>query len=78
MALNHIYFDENSCNGCNNCVDICMSDVFAANPVKGKPPVAKYPEDCMFCGCCIEHCPHANKGAIRIVTPFQMRGAFLK
>jgi NAD-dependent dihydropyrimidine dehydrogenase PreA subunit len=78
LAVNQFYFDEESCTGCNNCVEVCQSDVFEANPLKGKPPRAKYPEDCSFCGACIEHCPHAKKGAIRIQTPFQMRGGFLK
>jgi NAD-dependent dihydropyrimidine dehydrogenase PreA subunit len=36
----------------------------------------KYPDECWFCGCCITHCPHKDKGAIQIVTPFPMRGSF--
>jgi NAD-dependent dihydropyrimidine dehydrogenase PreA subunit len=78
MPFNHIYFDENICDGCGRCVDVCMCDTFEKNPQKGKPPIVRYPEECWFCGCCITHCPHGEKGAIRIVTPFMMRGSFKK
>jgi NAD-dependent dihydropyrimidine dehydrogenase PreA subunit len=53
-----------------------MCDVFAPNPEKGKPPLVLYPEECWFGGCCISHCPHKDEGAIKIITPFQMRGSF--
>ena len=76
MAFNHIYIDGEICNGCNNCYEICMSDVFEKNPEKKKPPVVRYPEECWFCGCCITHCPFGDKGAIEIMTPFMMRGGF--
>jgi len=76
MSHNHIYFNGELCDGCNVCVDICPSDVFEADPEKGKPPIVKYPEECWFDGCCVTLCP--RKGAIEIVTPFSMRGAFAK
>jgi len=76
MPFKHIYFDENVCDGCNQCVEVCMCDVFAPNPEKGKPPIVMYPEECWFGGCCISHCPHQDEGAIKIITPFQMRGSF--
>lgn len=76
MGFCHVYFDENVCDGCNTCVEICMSDVFARNPENGKPPVVKFPEECWFCGCCVTDCPHSSEGAIKIVTPFPMRGSF--
>lgn len=76
MGFNHIYFDEESCEGCNLCVEVCMCDTFLPNPVKGKPPIVQYPEECWFCGSCITHCPRSDDGAIRIVTPFPMRGSF--
>ncbi|MFH1123797.1 MAG: hypothetical protein V1758_09090, partial [Pseudomonadota bacterium] len=53
-----------------------MCDAFEMNPEKGKLPILKYPEECWFCGCCITHCPHGDEGAIKIVTPFMMRGSF--
>ena len=76
MGFSHIYFDETICDGCNMCVEVCMCDAFEKNRVKGRPPILKYPEECWFCGCCVTDCPHAEAGAIRIVTPFMMRGAF--
>lgn len=78
MPYRHIYFDEAVCTGCNTCVDVCMCDALEANPVKGAPPIERYPDECWFCGCCVTHCPRGEQGAIEIVTPFPMRGAFLE
>jgi len=78
MGFNHIYFNEDVCDGCNMCVEVCMSDIFMRNSEKGRPPVVMYPDECWFCGCCITHCPRKNEKAIEIVTPFQMRGSFFK
>jgi formate hydrogenlyase subunit 6/NADH:ubiquinone oxidoreductase subunit I len=76
MGFRHIYFKEDVCTGCNVCVNVCMCDALAPNPVKGKPPIEMYPEECWFCGCCMTFCPQLEKGAIQIVTPFPMRGGF--
>jgi NAD-dependent dihydropyrimidine dehydrogenase PreA subunit len=76
MSYRHIYFDKNICNGCNVCVEICPGDVFAPNPEKGSPPLVTYPEECYLEGSCVTMCPH--KGAIRILTPFPLRGGFLR
>jgi Pyruvate/2-oxoacid:ferredoxin oxidoreductase delta subunit len=35
MGFKHIYFDEDVCDGCNICVDVCMCDTLAPNPEKG-------------------------------------------
>ncbi len=78
MPFRHIYFNADVCMGCNTCVDVCMCDALEANPVQGEPPVERYPDECWFCGCCVTHCPRSAEGAIEIVTPFPMRGAFLK
>ncbi len=78
MSFSHIYFNKDVCTGCNTCVEVCMCDALAPNPEKGKPPIVKYPEECWFCGCCVTDCPAKEKGAIRIVTPFMMRGSFKK
>ncbi|MFC1532929.1 ferredoxin family protein [Thermodesulfobacteriota bacterium] len=76
MAFRHVYFNEEACDGCGMCVEVCMCDAFEKNPKKGKPPILKYPEECWFCGACITHCHKKEHGAIRIVTPFMMRGSF--
>ncbi|MCK5163709.1 MAG: ferredoxin family protein [Desulfobacula sp.] len=76
MGFNHIYINKEICDGCGMCVEICMSDVFVLNPKKGKPPLVRYPDECWFCGCCITDCHYKEQGAIKIITPFQMRGSF--
>ncbi len=76
MGFRHIYFDEKACDGCGMCVEVCMCDAFEKNPEKGKPPILKYPDECWFCGSCITHCPNKEEGAIKLVTPFMMRGSF--
>ena len=60
-----IQFDEDICNGCNFCVDICRTDVLMPNPEKSKPPILLYPDECWYCGCCVEDCP--RPGAIKMV-----------
>jgi ferredoxin len=37
------------------------------NPEKKKPPVILYPEECWFCGSCVEECP--RPGAISMPHP---------
>lgn len=75
MSFCHIYFNQDVCNGCNQCVEVCMCDVFVPNPAKRKPPTVKYPEECWLCGCCVSVCPKRLEGAIRIITPFPFRGS---
>lgn len=72
-----IEINEEVCNGCNKCVDICMMDVLAPNPVQGKPPIVVYPEECWFGGCCEEICPFRDEGAIRVIIPLPMRVSVL-
>lgn len=45
------------CNGCNLCVEVYPTDVMMPNPVRRKPPLVLYPEECCFCAACIEECP---------------------
>ena len=58
-----VAFDPAICNGCNRCVEVCQVDVFAPNPVQGKPPLILFPRECWQEGSCVEVCP--RKGAIR-------------
>lgn len=60
-----ILFDENVCNGCNQCTKSCMMDVLYPNPEKGKPPVVLYPDECWYCGCCVMDCPIWEKEPIK-------------
>jgi NAD-dependent dihydropyrimidine dehydrogenase PreA subunit len=63
-AFKSITFNENICNGCNVCVEVCQVDLFIPNPEKGKPPILLFPEECWFDGSCVEVCP--KPGAIKL------------
>ena len=67
-----VKFNEGVCTGCNHCVEVCQVDVFIPNPEKKKPPIILYPEECWYCGCCVNDCP--VKGAIEFNWPLQQRG----
>ena len=62
-----IAFDPAFCNGCNQCVEICRSDVLMPNPEKGQPPIVLYPDECWYCGTCVMEC--ARPGAITMLHP---------
>lgn len=62
-----VQFDPDICNGCNNCVENCRTDVLMPNPEKKQPPIVLYPDECWYCGCCVEDCP--REGAIHMVHP---------
>ena len=70
---NCISFDEAVCNGCNRCIQQCQMDVFHPNPVKGKPPIVLYPDECWYCGCCVLECPRTDQGAIRLSLPLMLK-----
>lgn len=76
--FNPIVFNEETCNACNLCVDMCNLDVLAVHPEKGKPPLVVYPEECEYCGSCWAHCPHRDKGAIKVIIPLPMRSSILR
>jgi len=46
-------------------------DVMVHNPKKGEPPIVLYPDECWFCGTCVEECP--APGAIRMEAPLNQR-----
>ena len=66
-----IIFDPKICNGCNICVTVCVEDVFIPNPEKGAPPILMYPDECWYCGACVDDCN--RKGAIFLSHPLQQR-----
>jgi len=63
-----IEFDPEICNGCNQCIEVCRTDVLMPNPEKGKPPIVLYPDECWYGGSCVEECP--RPGAIKMLHPF--------
>jgi adenylylsulfate reductase subunit B len=76
--FNPIMINEAICNGCNNCVEVCPMDIFEANPVKGAPPIVRYPDECAYEGVCWERCPNAGEGAITVIPPLPMRVSILR
>ena len=62
-----IQFDPTICTGCNQCVEICRSDVLMPNPVDKLPPIVLYPDECWYCGCCVLECH--RPGAITMLHP---------
>lgn len=66
-----VVIDESKCIGCNECVTICTTDVLVPNPIKGKPPIVMYPEECWYAGCCVGECP--VPGALTMRFPLMGR-----
>lgn len=71
---NLVIFNHKVCNGCHGmpeplCVRACIMDILIPNPEKGKPPLLIYPEECCECGCCVQACPRALKGSIKLRWP---------
>lgn len=60
-------WDRERCIGCNRCVNICQVDVMLPSPAKGQTPIAAFPGECWYCGCCVLACP--IPGAIRLRHP---------
>jgi NAD-dependent dihydropyrimidine dehydrogenase PreA subunit len=52
MAFNPIV-DENKCVGCEECVDVCPTEVFEMENEKSVPVNA---EECIGCESCVEVC----------------------
>jgi len=68
-----VSIDESLCIGCNSCANICRIQTILPNAEKGKPPVVAYPDECWYCGCCVEACP---TGALEMRLPVNQRILF--
>lgn len=66
-----LQFDLDTCSGCNMCVDVCPTDVMMPNPEPGQPPIVVYPEECWFCGGCVEECSQSR--SIILLHPTSQR-----
>ena len=73
-----VVFNNEVCNGCNLCVEICPMDILEPHSTKGHPPSLKYPEECCYDGVCFERCPLRDKGAIKVIPPLPMRVSILR
>lgn len=70
-----VSINEEICIGCNACANICRTQTILPSPEKGKTPVLVYPDECWFCGCCVEVCP---TGALEMRHPIAKRLLFKK
>ena len=68
-----ITFDAELCIGCDSCVNVCRTDVLMPSGDEGHPTVL-YPDECWFCGCCVDICPVA--GAIRMTHPMNQNAGW--
>ena len=68
---NPVIFNQEICNGCNQCIEVCQVDILIPNPEKGKPPLVLYPGECWYGGCCVASCP--KPGAIKLNIPLMNR-----
>ncbi len=66
-----VVIDPGLCKGCNLCIEACRMDVILPNLEKNKPPVVVYPDECWFCGDCVQNCP--IPGAITMEFPMNQR-----
>ncbi|MDR1605050.1 MAG: 4Fe-4S binding protein [Gracilibacteraceae bacterium] len=55
-----IFIDQEKCNSCGKCVEICPEDVLW---LEDGPAWARYPKECWHCGSCVYDCP---TGAIEV------------
>jgi NAD-dependent dihydropyrimidine dehydrogenase PreA subunit len=65
-----VSIDTDLCVGCNACADICRMQTIMPHPVRGKPPVVVYPDECWYCGCCVAAC---RTGALQMRLPINQR-----
>ena len=67
-----VRIDENKCNNCGICEEICPENIFSK--VEGKVKIL-YPMECWYCGSCMMDCP---QNAIEVIYPRYMRPVILK
>lgn len=70
-----LFFDSGKCTGCNRCLEACQIDVLIPSPTRGAHPLAAFPDECWYCGCCVMECP---TGAIRLRHPLMNQARWVE
>ena len=65
-----VSIDASRCVGCNACANICRMQSILPSHIPGQPPVVAYPDECWYCGCCVEVC---RTGALEMNLPINQR-----
>ena len=65
-----VTIDSKKCTGFILCTKKCRMQTILPNPARGEPPVVIYPDECWFCGLCVEAC---QNDAIRLHYPINQR-----
>ena len=73
--VDYVEVDDALCNGCDVCIDVCPSNVYASDPEGGNLPVVVYPRECWYCGACVMDCPTS---AIKLRIPLSMKVSILR
>lgn len=73
-AATPVRFDESLCISCLRCVEACQIDVLIPGS-EDSPPVAAYPDECWYCGCCVMECP---TGAIHLHHPLMNQARWVE
>lgn len=63
--------NEELCKKCEQCADVCQSDVFYGSE-KGEIPSVTYPEECWHCNACVSSCPVEGAVSLRIPLPMMV------
>lgn len=66
--------NDEKCNGCGVCADICPTDVFGPLE-RGIALEVKYPEECWHCNSCVMDC---KQSAIELRIPLTAMLLYVK
>ncbi|MCL4312576.1 MAG: ferredoxin family protein [Actinobacteria bacterium] len=61
--------NDERCDGCGICVNVCPEDVFYGSAKRCIPTVT-YPDECWHCNACVIEC---TRQAIHLYIPLPMR-----
>ena len=54
LAVMHPVVNQDSCDGCENCAEVCPSEVYVMTEGRARAVRA---EECIECWACVEQCP---------------------